>query len=161
MGCVQGKVTVCWSRPRHLKRFLWILWCFLNENANHVKVVAYQMQNHANKPRNHTQTRNSEHTQYCLNETTHANNSHSVDACVPHTHTPNVAVLNLLRSSSSLRSSQCVFVCLQLQSYCVYNVLLTLYTNYQYKVDFIKYNSRCGHDSYWKRPITAPHTTLY
>ncbi len=84
-----------------------------------------------------TNTQRSEHTQYCLNETTHANDSHSTHACVPHTlqtHRPEHGhiTVRLCQSTAAVE-----------MPYCVYNVLLTLYTNYQYRVA----TSRCGHDS--------------
>ncbi len=91
-----------------------------------------------------TNMQRSEHTHYCLNEPTHANDSHSTHACVPHT-------LQIHRPEhGQITVCLCLSTAAVEMSYCVYNVLLTLYTNYQYRVAltlFIKYNSRCGHDS--------------
>lgn len=82
-----------------------------------------------------TNTQRSEHTQYCLNETTHANDSHSTHACVPHTlqtHRPEHG--QIFQPSVTLTVRLCLATAAVEMSNCVYNVLLTLYTNYQYKV---------------------------
>lgn len=86
----------------------------LNRDANHVKVVAYHMQNHANGPWNHVQTRNRANTPWTVWMRWHANNP---TLCMPASHSNLVRSPKRLHHSSPWRS-QCVFVHLQLQSRC-------------------------------------------
>lgn len=102
-----------------------------------------------------TNTQQSEHTLYCVNETT-CQHTHSMHACFPLTHQNTHPELGQIFQTSASQQPVTLTVCLCLSTaavemqYHVYNVLLTLCRNYQYKAVFllfINYNSRCGHDS--------------